>query len=297
MQGNKCNGAGKVVFLRLIKLFYSHTLNYVLSLIDMRMLIRVTLFINSIRNTGVNMGSSISSALEQAKDDDAILEQLQTLDKMMVNKIAAESIQMKDDALQDKTLPIVAIVDTSEKCSVKVESHAADEVKDAVGAMLSGNFLAGLEDLITVALNELLGDTTAGEKFKKDFHVVFANNGLLRVDLMLYKYDFSSQGLVDKVQNGFCYYSQIGVLDLKKVNPQVLLYELTRAVGQENLQAATTELEGVATLAERLYKVIDQLDQAAKDDSGKSAEREDESEDSGNTSIRMMMKSLRAADQ
>ena len=215
------------------------------------------------------MGSSISSAFEQAKVDDAILEQLQTLDKMMVNKIAAESIQMKDDALQDKTLPIVAIVDTSEKCSVKVESHAADEVKDAVGAMLSGNFLAGLEDLITVALNELLGDTTAGEKSKKEFHVVFANNGLLRVDLMLYKYDFSSQGLVDKVQNGFCYYSQIGVLDLKKVNPQVLLYELTRAVGQENLQAATTELEGVATLAERLYKVIDQLDQAAKDDSGK----------------------------
>lgn len=243
------------------------------------------------------MGSSISSAFEQAKVDDAILEQLQTLDKMMVNKIAAESIQMKDDALQDKTLPIVAIVDTSEKCSVKVESHAADEVKDAVGAMLSGNFLAGLEDLITVALNELLGDTTAGEKFKKDFHVVFANNGLLRVDLMLYKYDFSSQGLVDKVQNGFCYYSQIGVLDLKKVNPQVLLYELTRAVGQENLQAATTELEGVATLAERLYKVIDQLDQAAKDDSGKSGEREDEPEDSGNTSIRMMMKSLRVADQ
>ena len=53
------------------------------------------------------------------------------------------------------------------------------------------------------------------------------------------------------------------------MNPQILLYELTRAVGRENLEAATKELEQVATLAEGLYKVIDQLDQAAKDDSGK----------------------------
>lgn len=227
------------------------------------------LFINSIRNSGVNMGTSISSALEQAKDDNAVLEQLQTLDKMMANKIAAESTQMKDDAVQDKSLPIVAIVDTSEKYSVKVENVPADHINDAVEGILSGNFLGGLENLVSVAVNELLGDTTAGEKSKKEFHVVFANNGLLRVDYMFYKYDFTSQGLVDKFQNGFCYYAQIGVLDLKKVNPQILLYELTRAVGRENLEAATKELEQVATLAEGLYKVIDQLDQAAKDDSGK----------------------------
>ena len=120
------------------------------------------------------MGTSISSALEQAKDDNAVLEQLQTLDMMMANKIAAESTQMKDDAVQDNSLPIVAIVDTSEKYSVKVESVPADQINGAIEGILSGNFLGGLGDLVSVAVKELLGDKTAGEKSKKEFHVVFA---------------------------------------------------------------------------------------------------------------------------
>lgn len=265
----------------------------------MQLLIWVMFFIYSTQNIGVNMGSSITHAMEeqQQEHDDRTLEELQTLEKMMINKIAAESSQMKDDALQDKSLPIVAIVDTSEKYSVKVENVPPEQIHDTVDAILGGNFIEGLEKLLSIALNELVGDTSAGEKFKKDFHVVFSNNSLLRVDFMLYKYDFSSEGIVEKIQNGFCYYAQIGVLDLKKVSPQVLLYELTRAIGPENLQAAASELEKLGTLAERLYTVIDQMARAAKADSRRLTGEEDEPEGLGNPRMRIMMKSLEADDQ
>ena len=244
------------------------------------------------------MGSSISSAMQeqQTKNDLQTLEQLQTLQKMMINKVAAESSQMKDDALQDKSLPIVAIVDTSEKYTIKVESVPNKDIKAAVQDILSGNFIDGLVKVLGVALAEFLGDTTAGEKYKKDFHVVFANNSLLRVDVMLYKYDFASEGLVKEVQNGFCYYAQIGVLDLKKVNPQVVLYELTKAIGQDNFQTVAKELKDLETFATSLYTVIDQLEQAAVDDNGKPTKEEDEPEGLGNPPMQIMMKSLETDD-
>lgn len=245
------------------------------------------------------MGNSITSEMKerQEKNDLETKEQLQTLQKMMQNKVAAESAQMKDDALQDKSLPIVAIVDTTEKYTVKVKSAPDPAIEGAVKDILSGDFIGGLIKLLSVALNEFLGDTSAGEKFKKDFHVVFANNSLLRVDFMLYKYDFSSKGLVDKVQNGFCYYAQIGVLDLDKVSPQVLLYELTKAIGENNLPAAEKVLEGLVTFAERLYSAIDKLGRAAVDDSGKPTEEDDEQEGLVKPRTRMMIKSLEADDQ
>ena len=33
---------------------------------------------------------------------------------------------------------------------------------------------------------------------------------------MFYKYEFTSKGLIDKAQNIFCYYLQVGVLDLER---------------------------------------------------------------------------------
>ena len=49
-------------------------------------------------------------------------------------------------------------------------------------------------NLVKAALNELLGNASAGEKERRECHVVYANNSILRVDYHLYKYDFSSKG-------------------------------------------------------------------------------------------------------
>ena len=116
-----------------------------------------------------------------------------------------------------------------------------------------------LEHLISAALNELLGNTMAGEKEFKSFHVVFANNSLLRIDYYMYKYDFSSKGLRDKAQNALCYAVQVAVLDLKKVDPQVVLYELDKTIGTGNIKKATEKLQEDAKYIEELYKVLSEL--------------------------------------
>ena len=170
---------------------------------------------------------------------------------------------MENSAVEDKSLPIVAVVDKSMKYSIKVSSATSEEVGKAIGEVLKGDFLSGVTDLITVGLNAMLGNESVGETEKPDFHVVFANNSLLRIDCMFYKYEFSSKGLIDKAQNIFCYYLQVGVLDLEKVDPQILLYELTKAVGESSLPGASRHLKELNAFAKGLYSAINEMGRAA----------------------------------
>lgn len=200
---------------------------------------------------------------QQDKNDAETTEKLQTIHKMMVDKITATSAKMQNEAIEDKSLPIVSVVDKSQKYKIHVRNAPAPEISKGIGELMSGNFLGGLTSLITVALNEFLGNASAGETEKIDFHVIYANNSLLRLDYMLYKYEFTSSGLKTKFENAFCYYMQVGVLDLEKVNSQILLYELTRAIGEQNLPEAAQHLEGLAVFAKELYSTIHQLKTAA----------------------------------
>ena len=207
---------------------------------------------------------------QQEKNNAETTEKLQTIHKMMVDKIGATSAKMQNEAIEDKSLPIVTVVDKSQKYKIKVTSAPDPAITGAIGELMSGNFLAGITSLITVALNEFLGNTSAGETEKVDFHVIYANNSLLRIDYMMYKYEFTSSGLKSEFQNAFCYYMQVGVLDLEKVNPQILLYELTRAIGEDNLPSAAKHLQGLAVFAKELYTTIHQLKNAALGGGGES---------------------------
>ena len=154
-----------------------------------------------------NMGNAITNAIkeQQDKNDEAVAETLQMMHKMVGNKIAATSSKMENDAIEDKSLPIVAVVDKVEKYKIHVSSAPSSEIDSAIGEVLKGDFLSELKNLISVGLNQMLGNTSAGETEKVDFHIVFANNSLLRIDYMMYRYNFSSKAIVDKVQSVFCY--------------------------------------------------------------------------------------------
>ena len=212
------------------------------------------------------MGTSISKKLEeqQKTKDEKAVEELQMLQEMMVNKVAAARAEMREKALKDANVPIVAFVDTSEKYSVDVSNAPDDAITTSIKDMFGGNIIQGLVSLIGVALNQFLGNTQAGVSEQNDYHIVFSDNALLRIDVMFYKYEFSSKGVEDERRNGFCYCTQAAVLDLKKVSPEVLLYELTRTIGQENIPDAVKQLHLMAEFGEQLYQVVNELNTAAE---------------------------------
>ena len=218
------------------------------------------------------MGQLISEFLGGDADEEA-KESVQILQKLVSAKLEAYATEMEARAFEDKSLPILAVVDKTEKYTVQVKKDSAD-VGGVVDSLFKGEFLDGLHNLVSTALNELLGNASAGEKEKRECHVVYANNSILRVDYHMYKYDFSSKGLRDTAENALCYVIQVGVLDLKKVDPQVVLYELDRAVGDGNIEAATKKLHEEAAYMEDLYKVLSRLREASL--SGSSSTDSDE---------------------
>ena len=208
------------------------------------------------------MGLDISKFLGGDVEED-VKETVQILQKLVSAKLDAYAAEMEAKAFEDRSLPISAVVDRTEKYMVEVQEASSDEIKQTLGDLFKGKFLDGLHNLVTAALNELLGNAAAGEKEKRGFHVVYANNSLLRVDFHMYKYDFSSAGLKGKAENAFCYVIQTAVLDLQQLDPQVVLYELDKTIGseniQENIQAATEKLQEEGKYMEELYKVIHRL--------------------------------------
>lgn len=214
------------------------------------------------------MGNTITDAKkqEQKENDAEIKEMLNTMNNMMSQKCAAISAQFKDAAVADPTLPIVAVVDKTEKYMLQIKQVANEDVTNGLNEVLSGSFMQGLKDSITGAMNVFLGDESEGESQETDFHVVYANNSLLRVDYLMYKYNFSSKGILHKFENAFCYVMQIGVLDLEKVNSQVLLYEMTKSIGNGDLDNAARELDHLAQFGKKLYATIRDLNAAGKPD-------------------------------
>ncbi|KAK3730935.1 hypothetical protein QZH41_000562 [Actinostola sp. cb2023] len=171
---------------------------------------------------------------------------------------------MEAKAYEDKTLPIVAIVDTTKYCSIGAESGVGDKVGGTLNELFKGNLMDGLKQGLTVALDEFLGNAKAGRQEMTQFHVAFDSNSLLRIDVYFYKYEFHSEGLKKHGRNMFCYVAQVGVLDCIKIDPQVTLYELTKSVGPENIQDAKKLLEDETTFAVSLYKDIRRLSKASR---------------------------------
>ena len=213
------------------------------------------------------MGNSIEAKKEEQEQDDAkAKEMLNTMNNLMTQKCAAISAQFKDAAVADPTLPIVAVVDKTEKYKLQVKSVTNENISNGLKEVLSGQFMKGLEDTITGAMQVFVTDESEGESQETDFHVVYANNSLLRVDYLMYKYNFSSKGILSKYENAFCYVMQVGVLDLEKVNPQILLYEMTKTIGQDDLHKAAEKLGELADFGKELYSTIRDLNDAAKPD-------------------------------
>jgi len=88
------------------------------------------------------------------------MEKLQKVHKMMVDKTAATSAQMQYAAIdyEDKSLPIVTVVDKSQRYKIKVKEAPDPAIAGAIGEPMIGTFLQGITSLIKVALNEFLSE-------------------------------------------------------------------------------------------------------------------------------------------
>ena len=181
------------------------------------------------------MGQSISieRAEEQGYQEDTI-EHLRLIQQMMIAKCEGQAKKMKVEAFKDKRFPILAVVEKTEKFFVRAEKVAAEEIERHISGVIDSEFLGGFINTVSGAVNDLLKDATATEQQRSGSHVVFANSSFLRVNYYLYKYEFSSRGLKAMFKNAVCYMLQVGVLDIKNTDSNLLINELNSTIAGTN---------------------------------------------------------------
>lgn len=234
------------------------------------------------------MGQTVGTVISETdkKKEVNVVEQLRSYQRMISAKLEAEREKISKEAFNDTKLPILSLVSTTQDYRLKVTAETKDlkvRVGEILDSVIGGGYIKGLKGILSLALDQLLGNVSVGESEKKESHVAFANNSLLRIDCYMYKYQFQSDGLISSSKNIFGYYIQVGVLDLIKVNPQIVLYELTSSVGDaKQLEEATKKLTTMASFTKKLYRVVTALQSHGdKRPSDEQEEEEDEDEEEG----------------
>ena len=234
------------------------------------------------------MGQTVGTVISESdkKKEVNVVEQLRSYQRMISAKLEAEREKISKEAFNDTKLPILSLVSTTQDYRLAVTAAPKDRVGEILDSVIGGGYIKGLKGILSLALDQLLGNVSVGESEKKESHVAFANNSLLRIDCYMYKYQFQSDGLISSSKNIFGYYIQVGVLDLIKVNPQIVLYELTSSVGDaKQLEEATKKLTTMASFTNKLYRVVTALqshgDKRPSDEQEEEEEEEKEEEGGG----------------
>lgn len=209
------------------------------------------------------MGAALTRIMNDLTGDSAeeVKEQLQMLQTLADEIIEAKSKDMKASAFEDKSLPVLAKVDTITGSSIVAESGVGEGLDNLVDNLCNGDWVAGLKSGIKTALNTFLGSASAGRNEKREFHVIYDHNALLRVEVYYYKYHFSSKGLKDHGQTMLCYVAQRCVLDSLRADPQVVLFEVSKSIG-DNMEQALQNLKGDAKFVDEFMTELVKLRQA-----------------------------------
>lgn len=208
--------------------------------------------------------STISQLVEKKKDAKEFEKAFKLLstEKSLRQTLDCKKSKMYIDALNDECLPIVCARDQFEEFLVDVEVGSEESevlkngIKNKLEKHLQSEYLEELTSLLTGVLQSVLKAPIKHEV--QQTHVVYANKSVIRIDYYLH---FES---IEEAKNVLLYYIQVGVIDIAKARPPVLIYELSRATKDDKLKEAGEALKRKADDTVHLYDAMQTLAKAAR---------------------------------
>ena len=183
------------------------------------------------------MGISFSDVLDEneCQGNVNVIHELYSLERKVCHKLEEQAFKLVIKALHDECLSIVCAVDKKQKIVLNVDSMSNDEVRTKINEILHGDYLEELIKLLVEKLNIAQQNNAIGEEESLYTHVVFANKSVLRIDLFVYDRRFRHTETLSACNNILAYFVQVGLVEIVKARPQVLIYELTRATDHAKL--------------------------------------------------------------
>ncbi|CAB4408404.1 unnamed protein product [Rhizophagus irregularis] len=178
--------------------------------------------------------SQVFELIESLDDDEAkakIKEQFnflkQTVDTKL--KLFEESIENMslDPSTPDK------LIFRDRRSFFNVDQGVDKSIKDAIDILFPTDQNDGkkklktvdvCKELISAGIDSLFRNNVIGESEQAFDYILLQNNALVRIDIRIWYYKFSSSGVLSNVESAFCYVFSKSILDRNKLSNDELTY-------------------------------------------------------------------------
>ena len=185
------------------------------------------------------MGQSISELRDQATKAQGVERQemeqrLQILEKMLDQRLETRKIHILSGEKNDQEIDTGTIVSLHKMVYIKQAKGASQDLKKAIHQLFAGDFIGGLESIVMLGADTVLGNDSMGEYEKTDMFIVWTDNALLRCDAYYYRWNFVSKSVINQTEGATGILLVKRVIDLTKTDPQVLTWAISRMADRLN---------------------------------------------------------------
>ena len=185
------------------------------------------------------MGQSISDLRKQATEmqgdqKQKFVERLQILEKMVEQRLEIVKMDILNGEKNDQEIDTGTIVSLHKMVHIKMEQKESEQLSKAIHQLFSGDFIGGLESIVQLGAETVLGNDSMGEHESKDMFIVWNDNALLRCDAYYYRWNFVSKSVIDQTEGVTGCLLVKRVIDLTKTDPQVLTWAITKMTDRIN---------------------------------------------------------------
>ena len=156
------------------------------------------------------------------------------LETMINQRLENEMNSILNGERNDQEIDTGTVVSFNKLVYMKLIEKEGAHLKDAISEIFSGEFIAGLESIVKLGADTVLGNSAMGEYETTDMFIVWNENALLRCDAYYYRWNFVSHSVIDKIEGVTGVLLIKRVIDLTKTDPQVLTWAITNMADRLN---------------------------------------------------------------
>ena len=203
------------------------------------------------------MGNPISSLRKEIDQSEAekekMQERLNVLEKMVNYHLDSAKTEMLNGDRNDQEIDTGAVVEFSKQVNISMSGKPSDELEDAIKSFFGGSIVGGFEKLVSVAVDAVLGNASMGEHQGNNMFIVWSDNALIRMDAYYYRWNFSSDEIIQNVEGASGAIVMKRVIDLVKTDPQVLTWAISRQASlMGNPDAASSMIDDAVAIIQKV---------------------------------------------
>ena len=206
------------------------------------------------------MGNPISKVREEATKADEtekmeMEQRMNILEKMIESKLQNETTKILAGEPNDQEIHTGTVVQLHKQINIKESQKESQKISDAIDDFFSGEWLDGLQKVVELGAEAVLGNATMGEYESTDMLIVWTNNALLRCDAYYYRWNFVTDGVIEQAEGVVGVLLVKRVIDIAKTDPQVLLWAITQQASRAKMSKEETE-KMIDSAMEMIDKIV-----------------------------------------